>query len=290
MFGLNEIQINKNQEQAVVALLEERAQIASLRASEEHNPSVDFSVGFHELQKLLVASGRVTLGGVENRWSQRPTFHLVGKANDLIELLGAIRSDASKDAGVKRSATVALNKILVSTEQSRQSTQSHARRLGFSLLDGQAMGRLGLRGLVERHNVIVQNKAFLDNNQWNFVEVPLGNQVLLMVGGEQFASIATELQVQGENIKVVWRVLPSNRWNSSFGVLTGIIANDLSWDTPLVVTSRVEEIISVTKDEIARKVEAILIKTDQQIETQLSLIHSELGLPIEIVSPQMAVA
>ena len=100
MFGLNEIQINKNQEQAVVALLEERANLTALQASETHNPDVDFTIGSWQLQKVLTDSGKVTLRYIENRWTQRPTYHLISKANDLIELLGSIRSDANQDAGV----------------------------------------------------------------------------------------------------------------------------------------------------------------------------------------------
>lgn len=289
MFGLNEIEINKTQEQAVIALCEARATEASVQAGENHNPILNIGVGSSRLAFLLSKKG-FTNNGVENRWTQRPTFNFEGLASDFIEALNEVKGDSTNDAGVKRSATVALNKVVSSSQNTSQSVQGHARRSAFLLLDGDVLGFHGLRSLVARHNDIVRSNSFLENGDWSFGVTHDQTSADLIVGGQKLGLVIPELSVENGEIKTAWRVHITTSWDCSFSTITQMISNELSWNNLFITVTNSSDIISATKEAIAMCVMRLLATNEQTIEKRLASIHNEFGLPLEIVSPQMAVA
>lgn len=290
MFGNNEIQINREQEKALIGLLEERATQARLNAGDGTDAVVNFGIGSWELKKLLESKGFV-VDSVVDRFTQRPVWNFAGVASNFIEVLSAIRGDSTIEAGVKRSATVALNKIFEKVESHRRRLETSASHNAFAPLVGSngVFGGNGVQNLVRQHNDIVSGMRFLNENEWSFVAVD-GHIVRIEVGGHMVALVSPKPVIDDNELRVEWAVIPTNDWETPFRVISQRVSHNLGWNHPIVTISDAREIVAVTKATFAKEADTFLSQTDENLVLLIEQIKDEFGIALEIVSPQVAVA
>lgn len=290
MFGVNEIQINREQEKALIGLLEERATQARLNAGNETNAVIRFGIGSWQLKKLLEDNG-FEVNSVDDRFTQRPTWNFAGIASEFIEVLSLIRSDHTVEAGTKRSATVALNKIFEQVESHRCRAETAASNNAFAPLFGGngIFGGNGVQNLVRQHNDIVSGMRFLNENDWSFVAVD-GHIVRIEVGGHKVALVSPKPVIDDNEMRVEWAVIPANDWETPFMVISQRVSHNFGWNHPIVTISDAREILAVTKATFAKEAETFLSQTDENLVLLIEQIKDEFGIALEIVSPQVAVA
>ena len=268
---MEQVSLNKESHEHLnrVAQIEADRLVAELG---DFDPTVEIAVGVWQVTQACGGYSSVI-----NRYSARPTYYIKGTASKLIADLEALHAHPDTDSSLKRSATVAMRKVV------EERDAQYARKVSAIQRDAREVtGKV--EELIRLYNISVDLLAKVRSASFDFAPSSYTENINLMMNNEAIGYVKPTPFFENGVLGVVWSSYLDYSYTSPLFTLSG------EYNQPVAT-------ISIPQVLLAKTIEAITTKCHEAIEAnstrllqKIALLEEQYGVVLRLETQAVLVA